>query len=166
MKRFTEESLIRAWHGQSTGAMVAKDHKISTRTVKRFWADCRADGRLPDRHRPFFPPPHCVPPVVPGFDSDVIADLELDADMARDEQNYSADRNAMACSASLAALRLAHPDLDNPESHTAPASWFKRAAPSRAELAAMARAFDEQRRSLTIVRKARSTGRLIPESFA
>ena len=152
MRRMTQESLIRAWHGSDARGDIAESHRLASVTVKKFWAACRADGRLPDRHRPFFPPTDCVPSVAPDCDTDANADLELDADMARAEQNYSAERNAHACAESLAAMRKAHPALDNPNAQIAPASWFKRNAPTPDELMAMARDLDRASRAARVVR--------------
>lgn len=141
-------ALLQAWGGECTVADIAKRNRISERTVNRFWAEAKAEGKLPNTHRPHFPPAEAAPPGALFDRDDDLDSMTGDDDVRTDP----ADVAAIQAAASLTALRLAHPDLDHREAHVSPADWLKRDcdpfyAPRPIELRAMARAHDACRKA-------------------
>lgn len=122
--------LIEAWHGPLTAGALAKQFRLtSVQVVQRFWQKAKAAGLLPtDRPRPYFAD-RSAPSATVLLDDDADASEMTDADIVR-EVSLRHALNVAACNASLAALRAAHPEMNDPKFHnyaTAPRSHGGRA---------------------------------------
>lgn len=116
-----QSALLDAWHGPLTADAIARVNRLSSgQIVQRFWQKAKKDGRLPaDRPRPHFADRSAAP--LPSSLTGTLRDddeAELsDADIAR-EPSLRHALNVEACNASLAALRAAHSDIDQPKFHS------------------------------------------------
>lgn len=121
---------------------------FSERRLQEIWADAKDAGKLP-ADRPHFLK-NCVSEIVlDGGAIDAAADRDLMRQMDQSERRWESagDRNERACAESLAALRAAHPEMDNAAEQTAPELWLKRdldagLAPGHEQLMGMARKLD------------------------
>lgn len=160
--------VIEAWHGPLTAGQIVKRFRrsyatcfggvFSDRRLRAIWQRARASGELPDAPRPFFvdATSACFPTPAPDFGAlvDAAADRALMREIDRSERlSERGESLARAASdQSLAALRRAHRDLDDPALHRAPADWLKFdqrgvEPPSHVRLMQMARDYDAMTRA-------------------
>ena len=144
--------LRRAWFGVQTLDRIAVRYGLTADAVQKFWQREKAVGRLPAGPRPHFVENSAG--VTDGAAIDAAADPVLMQQIDRSERTWESaeDRSRRACEESLAALRAAHPDLDNAAAQTvAPHIAALDAGknlffPSQAWLIAHQRACDAKRR--------------------
>lgn len=142
MREAKKKRLRDAWHGPLTAEQIARSSALGEKTLRRFWAQEKEAGRLPDGPRPHFVARSKVATTV---------ELGIDRDLALDdaEPNPSCETQ---CLASLEAIRAHHADIDNAEAHTVPREWLRFDGkgvlpPTHAMLMAMCRAHDQRVRA-------------------
>lgn len=140
MKAATKAALQAAWFTAETRGQIARRHRLSDRHVKRFWAEEKANGRLPDTPRPHFVDRSAPAPAAPDDgDFDMAFDINDDTPIAAPNPTYETQ-----CDALLAALRTHHADGN---ARKMPSDWLRldldvHGAPTPAMLSAFRRARD------------------------
>lgn len=148
MREAKKKRLREAWHGPLTAEAIARAAAIGEKMLRRFWAQERDAGRLPQGPRPHF----VERSKRTGRPVEIGAEIEI---AAIDDGTPIAEPNRICkleCAAALDALRAHHPEHDSASAQTAPVPWlaFDRRGmpqPTHAMLMRMCREHDQRVRA-------------------
>jgi hypothetical protein len=142
MREAKRKRLREAWSGNLTAAQISRANAISESTLRRFWDEERAAGRLPaaDVPRPHFAQHAKRTPAIDALA--LVADNDDGSPIADPNPSFQAP-----CDALLTVLAAHHPELDHPGVQDVPADLLRfdrrgMPAPSHGMLMALCRAAD------------------------